>query len=193
MSDDYRESKKKSKKKIIKSNKVSGDSAYSKQKSKTKNKIHSDKESDTESQYSFSSSDSDESNENKKKKKSKKKIKSGIKAKASDSVRKSQRYPQAQLRFEFVSANVTFDKLDLNLFVAGELEIITDVRTKDKEKDGRLNLLKKIMYLSTSYDFNTLKSYYAAVLREIELGKKSWSDDFQYIEAAILSKHVPKK
>lgn len=152
-----------------------------------------DKESDTESQYSFSSSDSDESNENKKKKKSKKKIKSGIKAKASDSVRKSQRYPQAQLRFDFVSANVTFDKLDLNLFVAGELEIITDVRTKDKEKDGRLNLLKKIMYLSTSYDFNTLKSYYAAVLREIELGKKSWSDDFQYIEAAILSKHVPKK
>lgn len=87
---------------------------------------------------------------------------------------------------------MTFDKLDLNLFVAGELEIITDVRTKDKEKDGRLNLLKKIMYLSTSYDFNTLKSYYAAVLREIELGKKSWSDDFQYIEAAILSKHVPK-
>lgn len=57
-----------------------------------------DKESDTESQYSFSSSDSDESNENKKKKKSKKKIKSGIKAKASDSVRKSQRYPQAQLQ-----------------------------------------------------------------------------------------------
>ena len=48
------------------------------------------------------------------------------------------------------------------------------------------------MYLSTSYDFNILKSYYAAVLREIELGKKSWNDDYQYIETAILSMHVPR-
>ena len=192
VSDDYRERKKKSNKKNIKSRKVSGGSAYSKKKSKNRKKILSNTESDTDSRYSFSSSDSDDSNESKKKKKSKRKIKSGIKARASDSVRKSQRYPQAQLRFEFVSANVTFDKLDLNLFVAGELEIITDVRTKNKERNGRLDLLKKIMYLSTSYDFSTLKSYYAAVLREIELGKKSWSDDFQYIEAAILSKHTPK-
>ena len=48
------------------------------------------------------------------------------------------------------------------------------------------------MYLSTSYDFNTLKAYYAAVLREIKLGKKSWNDDFQYIETAIWSKHIPQ-
>ena len=34
-----------------------------------------------------------------------------------------------------------------------------------------MELLKKIMYLSTSYEFTVLKSYYAAVLREIELGK----------------------
>ena len=70
------------------------------------------------------------------------------------------------MRYEYISCNV-------NLFVAGEIEIISDRRTKEKERNGRLDLLKKIMYLSTSYDFGTLKSYYGAVLREIELGKKS--------------------
>lgn len=149
------------------------------------------------SQYSFSStSDSqssfDTSSDEKTKKKHKKKIKSGIKAKASDSVKRSQKYPQAHLRFEFVSSNVTFEKLDLNLFVAGELEIISNSKIRNTEKTGRLELLKKIMYLSTSYEFPVLKSYYAAVLREIELGRKSWKDDFYYIETAILSKHTPK-
>ena len=149
------------------------------------------------SQYSFSStSDSqssyDASSDEKVKKKHKKKIKSGIKAKASDSVKRCQKYPQAHLRFEFVSANVTFEKLDFNLFVAGELEIISSSKIRNTEKAGRLELLKKIMYLSTSYEFSVLKSFYAAVLREIELGRKSWKDDFHYIETAILSKHTPK-
>ena len=76
--------------------------------------------------------------------------------------------------------------------MAGEIEIISDKQTKEIEKNGRMELLKKIMYLSTSYEFAVLKSYYAAVLREIELGKKSWKDDFQFIETAILSKTVPK-
>ena len=130
--------------------------------SKTKRSKHSSRSSiasDSDSQYSFESSDFSASEKKKKKK-------SGIKAKASDPVRKSQRYPQAHLRDEYVSSNV-------NLFVAIEIEIISDRRTKEKERNGRLDLLKKIMYLSTSYDFGTLKSYYGAVLREIELGKKS--------------------
>ena len=50
--------------------------------------------------------------------------KSGIKAKASDTVHFPQKYPQAYLRYEFTSSNISFDKLDFNLFIAGELEII---------------------------------------------------------------------
>ena len=34
--------------------------------------------------------------------------------------------------------------------------------------------------------------FFAAWLREIELGKKSWSDDFSYIKDAILSKYLLK-
>ena len=50
-------------------------------------------------------------------------------AKSSDSVRNRQRYPQAHLRFEFAGSDLSFASLDLNLFVAGELEIISDCRT----------------------------------------------------------------
>ena len=70
-----------------------------------------------------------------------------------------------------MSSNLSFDKLDLNMFVAGELEIISDQKTREVERMCRLNLLKKIMYLSSSYEFTVLKSLYAACLREIELGK----------------------
>ena len=107
-------------------------------------------------------------------------------------MRYPQKYPQAYLRYEFTSANISFEKLEMNLIIAGELEIISNSRIKEVERSGRINLLKKMMYLNTSYDFRTLKSYYAACLNEIELGLKTWKEDFQQIEAAILSKHVPK-
>ena len=138
-------------------------------KSKKSRAVSSQSDLSSADSESFVDSDSDSSSECTKK--SKKGKKSGIKAKASDSVRKQQRYPQAHLRYEFVSSNLSFDKLDLNLFVAGELEIISDKKTREVERMGRLNLLKKIMYLSTSYEFTVLKSLNAACLREIELGK----------------------
>ena len=83
---------------------------------------------------------------------------------------------------------MSFDKLDLNLFVAGELEIITASKTKNSEKQGRLDLLKKLMYLSSSYEVSVIRSLYAAVLREVELGHLNWGEEFQYVESAILAK-----
>ena len=62
----------------------------------------------------------------------------------------------------------------------------------ETERKGRLDLLQKIIYFSNTYEFNGLKAYYAAWLREIELGKKNWSDDPQQIETAILSKYLLK-
>ena len=152
----------------------------------------SDGTSESDLSVTYESSDSSSSDNRRKRKKNKKK-KSGIKAKASDTVHFPQKYPQAYLRYEFTSSNISFDKLDFNLFIAGELEIISSKKIKEVERSGRLNLLKKIMYLNTSYDFKTLKAFYAACLNEIEIGLKKWDDDFQQIESAVLSKHVPKQ
>ena len=53
-----------------------------------------------------------------------------------------------------------------------------------------MSLLKKIIYYSNTYEFKGLKNFYAAWLREIELGKSSWSDEPHHLESAILTKHL---
>ena len=174
----------------------SGSAGVLSKSSKKLSTVAAQKSSDTDTSISFDSSDSSSSSSSDKKKKKKKKDikeKSGIRAKASDTVRFPQKYLQAYLKYEFTSSNLSFQSLEMNLFCAGELEIIGNAKIKEVERSGRINLLKKIMYLNTSYDFKTLKSYYAACLNEIEIGHKTWKVDFQHIESAILSKHVPKQ
>ena len=161
--------------------------------SKKPSKSAAQKSSESDISISYESSDSSSSSSSKKKKKKNKKKKSGIRAKASDTVHYPQKYPQTYLKYEFTSSNLSFQSLEMNLFCAEELEIIGSTKIKEAERTGRISLLKKIMYLNTSYDFKTLKSYYAACLNEIEIGHKTWKDDFQQIESAILSKHVPKQ
>ena len=51
-------------------------------------------------------------------------------------------------------------------------------------------MLKKIIYYSSTYEFKGLKAFYAAWLREIELGKKTWLDNPTHIEADILTKYL---
>lgn len=154
----------------------------------------SDSDSSNSSERSISSGSSDVQDfdnitRNKKHKKHKHKNKSGITSKASDSVKVKQKYPHSNLRFDFVSRNITFDKLEFNLFIAGELEIISSSKINPVEKEGRILLLKKLMYLNSSYEFSVIKSLYAAILREIELGLGSWGDDFTYVETAVLSRY----
>jgi len=151
--------------------------------------------SSSSAQYSTSSyeeSQSESDRESVHRIKKDKRRKSGIAIKSQDKVKCAQRYPHTYLRYEFVSKNISFEDLELNLFIAGELEIISDSQTNRTERKGRLELLKRILYLSLSYEFEGLKCYYAAVLREIELGKKKWSDEFQYLEIAILNRFLIK-
>ena len=150
-------------------------------------------DSETSDNSSTSYFESEESDSGKKKKKdNKKKLKSGINAKASDRVKFPQRWPQAYLQFEFVNKQLKFDDLDFKQFVAGELEIIGEEDLSQTEKAGRLNLLKKIVYYSSTYEFKGLKAFYAAWVRDIERGRKQWSDDPSQIEGAMLSKFLLK-
>jgi hypothetical protein len=52
---------------------------------------------------------------------------------------------------------MSFEDLEFNLFVAGELEIISGNKISDKEKKGRIKLLKKISYFYELYNGNALK------------------------------------
>lgn len=158
---------------------------------------HSSSDSLSESSFfsdSSSSDDKEKSQKDRRKKRKSHKKKSGIRAKASDRVKYPQKWPQAHLQYEHVSKQVKYDELDFRLFIAGELEIISEDKLPKDEKVGRLNLLKKIVYYSSTYDFKGLREFYAAWLREIEMGRKSWRDNSNEIESAILSKYVrPQK
>ncbi|CAG2202654.1 unnamed protein product [Mytilus edulis] len=139
--------------------------------------------------------DSDSSSKRKKHKKSKKskKTKSGIKAKSSDKVKTQLLWPQSALQYEYVNEQVSFNNLDMKLFTAGELEIITRADISEIERKGRLNLLKKITYYSQIYSWKGLLAFYAAWLRKIELGQNKWSDDPSVIELPILTPYVLSK
>jgi hypothetical protein len=47
--------------------------------------------------------------------------------------------------------------LEFNLFVTGELEIISGNKISDKEKKGRIKLLKKISYFYELYEWKCIK------------------------------------
>ena len=173
---------------------VKKSSKKKKQKKKKKKMRSNDSSSDSSSSGGSSSSDSsdDEYDQKsaKKKHKKKKKKKSGISAKSSDKVKFPQKWPHAHLQYEYVNRHLKYDELDFKLFVVGELEILSGENLPKAESKGRLSLLKKIIYYSGTYEFKGLKAFYAAWLREIELGKRSWSDDLHQLEGAILTKYL---
>jgi hypothetical protein len=119
-------------------------------------------------------------------------VKSGIRAKASDKVRKQALYPHAALQFEYVSENVEFKHLSFSQFVAGELEIITGGDISELEMEARLALLKTLAYYYQDYSWEALRNFYAAWLKKIETRRRSWSDDPAELEMKMLINHTKK-
>lgn len=126
----------------------------------------------------------------KKCKQSKSKKKSGIFDRPSDEVVKKQLWPQAKLQFEYAGSKVSFEDLEFNLFVAGELEIISSRNIDKVEKNGRIKLLKKIAYYFELYEWNGIKKLYAHIIRQIENGVATWKHDFSEVETPLLIKYV---
>ena len=121
-----------------------------------------------------------------KKRKFKSNKKSGIFDHPSDEVVKKQMWPQSKLQFEYAGSKIDFDDLEFNLFVAGELEILSTAKISETQRVGRTKLLKKIAYYTELYDWKGLKKLFAQI--ENELG--DWSGDFSKIETPILIKYV---
>ena len=60
-------------------------------------------------------------------------------------------WPNAHLQYEHVNKHVQFQELKFKLLVAGEFEILSGEDLSTEERNGRLRLLKKIVYYSSSY------------------------------------------
>ena len=82
---------------------------------------------------------------------------------------------------------MSFEDLEFNFFVTGELEIISDNKISDKEKKGRIKLLKKISYFYELYEWKGIKQLYAHIIRQIENGLADWTHE---VETPLLIKYV---
>lgn len=107
-----------------------------------------------------------------------------------DKVKNPQFFPHNYLQFEYVNKDLKFKQLNFKQFVAGELEIISNFCKNKSEKEGRLRLLQKVSYFSSVYQWSAILDFYAAWLRQIEIGKKTWNDDPQVLESAVLTGNI---
>ena len=115
---------------------------------------------------------------------------SGLVARSTDQVRFPQTWPHVALQDEFFQQSLEFKDLDFRLFVAGELEIATSPDISDRERTGRLMLLKQLAYLNGAHHWNILKNIYLTVVRKIELGSLDWGSSFLSEIQWILTKHT---
>ena len=122
--------------------------------------------------------------------------KSGITMRASDRVYEPQLWPHVALKGEFMAQNLSFHDLDLQAFIAGELEIITSPFVTSEEHQGRLHLLKELVSLSRGYDWDILRNVYASIVSKIEIRTLSWaqwSTDFTHqIQFALVRQQMVK-
>ena len=103
-------------------------------------------------------------------------------------VKKKQKFPHAALQPEFLARSKapTFDELNLQLFVAGELEIILNGGIPANEVLARLRLLKNAAYKADYMDFGTIRDTHCTILRKIENGYATWASDFSPVERQIV-------
>ena len=106
-------------------------------------------------------------------------LQSGVLAKPTDRVLFPQDWPHIALQSDKApGVACTFQDLDHDLFVAGELELISRMSISETEQVGRLRLLKQLMYMGRVYDWQTILRLYSEVVSQIEKGLLTWASQF---------------
>ena len=122
-----------------------------------------------------------------------KKLQSGVLAKATDIVLYPQDWPHIALQCDKIGGAYTFQELDTKMFVAGELELISREFSPQEERDGRIRLLKQLMYLSKVFDWYVILKFYTLVVSNIEQDNLRWSSDFEPTISLAISRQGSTK
>ena len=137
--------------------------------------LESTPESSTSSETSTAlESESSDEEEKSYKHKRGKKLKSGIFDKVGHShIISNEAYAHAALDDE-VGTDKELRFLSFNLLVAGELEINTNPSVRSKERETRLELLKKLAYKKEHLNQEEIINQYISFVRKVEKGKFKW-------------------
>ena len=110
---------------------------------------------------------------------------SGRNATSSDVVLIPQVWPHSLLNSALTSQKKD-EQLSLAEFVAGCVPILQSFKHRNSEFKSMLEHLSSLMYLAVSFDWESVLSFHAAVLLDIERGRASWGDSFAHLEARTL-------
>jgi hypothetical protein len=118
-------------------------------------------------------------------------LQSGQVAKSTDQVIFPQNWPHIAIQSDKVGGSYSFHELDIRLFVTGELELLSSHRISPDEHEGRIRLLKQLMYLNKSYDCQAILKLYAEVVSKIERGLLIWGSSFEATITWALNNMIP--
>jgi len=110
-------------------------------------------------------------------------------AKPTDIVKFPQDWPHIALQCDKVGGAYTFQELDVRLFVTGELELLSSHSISPEEHEGRIRLLKQLMYLSKLYEWQVILKLYTEVVSKIERGFLIWNSNFEATINCGLQRH----
>ena len=114
----------------------------------------------------------------------KSKLKSGKYVKSNINIKVQEQWPHLNVLRKYCK-RTTFDQLEFETFVAGEVKIISNIHNNN-ELRARLDFLMKISHwLCRCRDWPLVRGLYEAVLESIELGEETWFSDFSHYESMV--------
>ena len=80
--------------------------------------------------------------------------------------------------------------MTFQLYVAGEIEILSMDSVSQEERSGRFALLKLLAYKCERFEWSVLRDAYGAWLQQIERGCKTWADGPSSVVSHIIEGYV---
>lgn len=116
------------------------------------------------------------------------KNKSGINDTADTFAKEKLIWPQKQLGFRFLHQQPSFEQLQFEHLVVGELSTIAGCED-ELELKNRIRLLQRVAYWKMKgAQWYQIRSFYAAIISGIEAHELHWDDNYTEIEAMLIDR-----
>lgn len=118
--------------------------------------------------------------------KTKEKVKSGKFARSHVDLVREEAWPHVAVLRQYGKRG-TFDQMDYETFVAGEVRIILAMMKKSPDRaTGRLGVLCRIAHwLCKCRDWGAVRNVFEAIIESVELGDEEWTSRFDWMESMI--------
>ena len=75
-----------------------------------------------------------------------------------------------------MKATPTFDSLNFNMMIAGEIEVITREGISNEEHEARLAIMKTLCYHKNYLSDEDLRTGYDQIMKRIKRGTQDWNE-----------------